>query len=105
MSKRKKRRKKNKTTNLTNDLLSILRKQVKPINHKQIAAALNIDDTSTRNLIIKRLRSLNEKGTIQEVERGKYIVSAPSNYFTGVVEINSRGQGYVIVDDIEDDIL
>jgi len=104
MSKRKKRRKNNKTSNLTQNILSALRKQSQPVNYKQIATTLHVSDTSTRNLIIKRLKSLKEKGTIQEVERGKYILNSPNNYYTGIVDINSRGQGYVIVEDLEDDI-
>ncbi len=104
MSKRKKRRKKNTSTNLTQNILSVLRKHNQPVNYKQIAATLNVGDTSTRNLIIKRLRSLKEKGTIQEVERGKFTLKASNNYYTGVVDINSRGQGYVIVEDLDDDI-
>ena len=104
MSKRKKRRKNKKTTNLTKNILSVLRKQSQPVNYKQVAATLHVSDTSTRNLIIKRLRSLKEKGAIQEAERGKYILSTPNNYYTGVIDINSRGQGYVIVEDLEDDI-
>jgi ribonuclease R/exosome complex exonuclease DIS3/RRP44 len=104
MSKRKKRRNNNKSNNLTQNILSVLHKHNQPVNHKQIAAGLHVNDTSTRNLIIKRLRSLQEKGTIKEVDRGKYILNSPSNYFTGVIDINSRGQGYVIVEDIEDDI-
>jgi ribonuclease R/exosome complex exonuclease DIS3/RRP44 len=104
MSKRKKRRKNKKTTNLTQNILSVLRKQSQPVNYKQVAATLHVSDTSTRNLIIKRLRSLKEKGAIQEAERGKYILSTPNNYYTGVIDINSRGQGYVIVEDLEDDI-
>ena len=104
MSKRKKRRRNNKTTNLTQNILSVLRKHPQPVNYKQIAATLQVSDTSTRNLIIKRLRSLKEKGSVQEVERGKYILSKSNNYFTGVVDINSRGQGYVIVEDLDDDI-
>src|SRR5210317_1096583 len=103
MPKRKKRRKNINTSDLTKNILSVLRKHSNPLNYKQIAAELHVRDTSTRNLIIKRLKSLKEKGTIQELEHGKYILSTPNNYYTGVIGINSRGQGYVIVEDLEDD--
>ena len=53
MSKRKKSRKKSSNSNLTQSILTVLRKQnAKPINYKQIASILGIKDTSTRNLLI-----------------------------------------------------
>ena len=105
MSKRKKGRKKHTINNLTQNILSVLRKNnSNPINYKQVASVLNVIDTNTRNLIIKELKILKEKGTIQETERGKYILSVSNNYYTGVIDINSRGQGYVIVEDLEEDI-
>ena len=39
--------------------------------------------------------------TIQEVERGKYILTPSQNYYTGSVDMAGRGQGYIIVEDLE----
>lgn len=105
MSKRKKRKKKQKIHGLTDSILSILRKDhSKPFNYKQIAAKLGVNDTSSRNMIIKKLKQLQVKGTIQEIDRGKYIMAPSQNYHTGVVDITGRGQGYVIVEGLDDDI-
>jgi ribonuclease R/exosome complex exonuclease DIS3/RRP44 len=53
---------------------------------------------------VKKLKQLQSKGTIQEIERGKYIVTPSVNYHTGVMDLTSRGEGYVVVEGLEDDI-
>jgi|TARA_R110002020_G_scaffold30237_1_gene95228 ribonuclease R/exosome complex exonuclease DIS3/RRP44 len=106
MPKRKKRRRNNnKIEGLSNSILAILRKDhSKPFNYKQIAAKLGVDDPSSRNQIIKNLKALQSKGEIQEIERGKYILTPSKNYHTGIMDITGRGRGFVIVDGLEDDI-
>ncbi|MCW8980389.1 MAG: RNB domain-containing ribonuclease, partial [Altibacter sp.] len=106
MPQKNKKRKKEKIEALTESILAILRKDhSKPYNYKQIAAKLGMDDASSRNQIIKKLKGLQGKGTIQEVERGKYIITPSQNYYTGKMDIAGRGQGYVIVEELEEDIL
>lgn len=101
----KNKRKKNKIENLSQTILNILRKDhSKSYNYKQIAAKLQLDDASSRNQIIKKLKDLQGKGSIQEIDRGKYILTPSQNYYTGKVDIAGRGQGYIIVEDLEDDI-
>ncbi len=101
-----KRKKKNhKIENLSQTILNILRKDhSQAFNYKQIAAKLQLDDPSSRNQIVKKLKDLQGKGTIQEIERGKYILTPSQNYYTGRVDIAGRGQGYIIVEDLEEDI-
>ncbi len=101
-----KRKKKNHTIeNLSQTILNILRKDhSQAFNYKQIAAKLQMDDASSRNQIIKKLKNLQGKGSIQEVERGKYRLTPSQNYYTGKVDVAGRGQGYIIVEDLEDDI-
>ena len=105
MPRHKRKKKNNKIKNLSQTILNILRKDhSKAFNYKQIAAKLQLDDPSSRNQIVKKLKDLQGKGTIQEIERGKYILTPSQNYYTGKVDIAGRGQGYIIVDDLEDDI-
>src|SRR5690554_2463405 len=100
------KRKTGKIDNLSQTILEILRKNhSKTHNHSQISAKLGVDDASSRNQIIKKLKILVEKGSVQEIDRGKYIITFSENYYTGRVDIAGRGQGYVIVDELEDDIL
>ena len=105
MPKNQRKKKNNKIENLSQTILNILRKDhSQAFNYKQIAAKLQLDDPSSRNQIVKKLKDLQGKGTIQEIERGKYILTPSQNYYTGKVDIAGRGQGYIIVEDLEDDI-
>ena len=78
--------------------------QNESFNYKQIAGKLKITDPSGRNLLIKRLVQLKEKKKILEVERGRYKAIPFQNYYQGVVDITSRGNAYVMVDELEDDV-
>ncbi|MBG42512.1 MAG: ribonuclease R [Aequorivita sp.] len=105
MPRHKRKKKNNKIENLSQTILNILRKDhSQAFNYKQTAAKLQLDDPSSRNQIVKKLKDLQGKGSIQEIERGKYILTPSQNYYTGKVDIAGRGQGYIIVEDLEDDI-
>ncbi|QNJ97509.1 ribonuclease R [Constantimarinum furrinae] len=105
MPQHKRTKKKKNISDYSTSILNILRKDhSKPFNYKQIAAKLGVDDASSRNHIIKTLKKLQGKGSIQEIERGKYILAPSKNYYTGVVDIAGRGQGYIVVDDLDEDI-
>ena len=41
---------------------------------------------------------------IEEVERGKFKILTSTEYYTGTVDMASRGNAYIICDDLEDDI-
>jgi len=104
---RKKKRKPshNKISNLTNTILSILKKdRNQSFNYKQIAAKLGVNDASSRNQIIKKLQQLKAKQEIEEVDRGKFKAIVNTEYHTGRVDMASRGSGYIISDDFEDDV-
>jgi len=102
---RKKKKKSHKIPNLTDAILQIFKKSSNKVyNYKQIAAKLSITDTSGRNQIIKTLKKLKAKQKIEEVDRGKYRVIGSTEYYTGIVDMTSRGQGFVICDDFEEDI-
>lgn len=99
------KKKKNKIDNLSQTILEILRKnRTKAYGYKEIGAKIGVDDASSRNQIVKKLKDLQGKKEIQEVERGKYIITPSQNYYTGRVDIAGRGQGYIIVEDLEEDI-
>jgi len=104
---RKKKRKssKNKISNLTNTILSILKKdRNQSYNYKQIAAKLGVNDASSRNQIIKTLAKLAAKQEIEQVDRGKFKAINNAEYHTGIFDATQKGSGYVICDDFEDDI-
>ena len=106
MTKKKKRKSShNKISNLTNTILSILKKdRNQSFNYKQIAAKIGVNDASSRNQIIKKLQQLKAKQEIEEVERGKFKAIVNTEYHTGIVDMASRGSGYIVSDDFDEDI-
>jgi ribonuclease R len=77
----------------------------KPFNYKQIAAILELDDTKTRNEIIKDLKILAAQKVIIESEPGKYLVKAISqDYYEGTIDMTSRKTAYFICEEFEDDV-
>lgn len=105
MTRNKKKKSSNKISNLTNTILSILKKdRNQAFNYKQIAAKLQLTDASSRNQIIKTLHKLTADKDIEEVERGKFKAIVTSEYFTGIFDASSRGAGYVITDAFENDV-
>jgi ribonuclease R len=106
MPKRKIQGKRKDNDHFANNILTILRKDhTKPFNYKQIAAKLGLNDPSSRNQIVKTLKKLQGEDAIQEIERGKYILTPSKNYVTGYIDISSRGKGYVVVEGMDEDIL
>lgn len=95
----------NKISNLTNTILSILKKdRNQTFNYKQIAAKIGVNDSSSRNQIIKKLQQLKAKQEIEELERGKFKAIINTDYHTGRVDMASRGSGYIISNDFEEDV-
>ena len=102
---KRKKNSKQSVTNYSQSILTILKADRKSsLNHKQIAAKLNVNDASSRNQIIKNLHKLASQKEIKEVERGKFQIITSTEYFVGTVDMASRGNAYVISDAFEEDI-
>ncbi|PTX45031.1 RNAse R [Christiangramia gaetbulicola] len=103
-----KKQKKNKPKiqgNLSRSIIDILRNNSgKTYNYKQIASILGVNDASSRNQIIKKLAQLAAKKEIQEVDRGKFMIEGNKNYYTGVLDLTTKGYGYVMVEEFADDV-
>ncbi|WP_298893661.1 ribonuclease R [uncultured Psychroserpens sp.] len=105
MTKKKKRKSNKGISNLTNTILSILKKdRNQSFNYKQIAAKLGVNDASSRNQIIKTLAKLAAKQEIEQIDRGKFKAIINTEYHIGIVDMASRGSGYIISDDFDEDI-
>ncbi|AOW08769.1 ribonuclease R [Flavobacterium gilvum] len=77
----------------------------KAFNYKQIAAKLEVDDTQSRNQIIKDLKILAASKKIIESEPGKYLIKAASKeYYEGTIDMTGRKSAYFICPDFEEDI-
>ncbi|MBW2961566.1 ribonuclease R [Mesonia aestuariivivens] len=104
----KRRSKKNNTKSiagLSKKILDILRKNPSQnFNYKQIAAKLDVNDANSRNQIIKELAKLTKGKQILQADPGKFQINERVNYFTGKLDMTTRKDGYVIVEELEDDI-
>ncbi len=90
---------------LNEEILSAFRKTgSKPLNYKQIAKAINIDDHTGRQKIIEALHVLQGAGTIEEEGHGKYVLKQQGTHIVGKVDKTSSGAGYIISEQSEQDI-
>jgi len=105
MSKKPKKFGKNEKT-FSEKIFKILSKNAnKPFNYKQIAAILEVDDTKSRNEIIKDLKILAAQKLIIESEPGKFLVKASSQkYYEGTIDMTSRKTAYFVCDELENDV-
>lgn len=104
--KKNKKQSKVKLLNLSQSVLNVFKKDAnKDFNYKQICAALGIADTSGRNQVIKKIHAFKATGKIEETDRGSYKLVKAIDYYTGRIDISSRGTGYVITEELEEDIM
>jgi ribonuclease R len=87
-------------------ILKMLSKHAnKAYNYKQIAAKLEVDDTKSRNEIIKDLKLLVAQKKIIESEPGKYLVKAESqDYYEGKIDMTSRKTAYFVSPEFAEDV-
>ena len=77
----------------------------KSFNYKQIAAILELDDTKSRNEIIKDLKILAAQKVIIESEPGKYLMKTISqDYYEGTIDMTSRKTAYFLCEEFEEDV-
>ncbi len=106
MSKKKKKANNHRNNEITKGIFTVLEKEPKKaFNYKQIAAKIGVTDAQDRNQLIKRLVELKEKKRISEESRGNYkAAGAVRTHHTGIVDITGRGNAYIVVEGIDDDI-
>ena len=91
--------------NHSKSILDILRKSpTTPFNYKEISAKLGVNDANTRNQIIRKLAQLAAKKQISEDSPGKFKIVANLEYHQGVLDMTTKGFGYVVVPELEDDV-
>ena len=96
----------NQDKDFTSKIIKILSQNAnKAYNYKQIAAILDLDDTKSRNEIIRDLKILASTKKIIESEPGKYLVKAISqDYYEGTIDMTGRKTAYFICSDFTEDV-
>ena len=95
-----------KQADLTDKIVKILAQNAnKAFNYKQIGIKLELDNTQSRNQIIKDLKILVAQKKIDEIEPGKYlIVEASNDYYEGKIDMTGRKTAYFISSDFTEDV-
>ena len=75
-----------------------------PLNYKQIAARLHFSEKEEKRALTEALLRMKKDGLSEERNHGKYILKAVGGYITGTVDLTKFGYGFVISDEIEDDV-
>lgn len=77
----------------------------KPLNYKQVAAKLNLDDQETREAVLDILKKETKKGVLSEPEKGKFRLNELKTYVTGRVDMTTDGSAFIVSEDeFENDI-
>ena len=75
------------------------------VNYKQLAKALGYEDEESKKLINQLLIELAEEEKVRETDRGRYAAKIERRFETGIIEVTSRGNGYFITEEGEEDIV
>ncbi len=76
----------------------------KTFNYKQLAHELLAKSGPEKALIQRMLKKLCTEGYIEELVPGKYKLKSSGGYVVGKVDITSAGYGFVICDELEEDV-
>ena len=74
-------------------------------NYKQIGAAVGAKDVGQLQLVNVVLQELRDSDALIETERGKYRLKSQGGSVTGIMEINSKGYGKVISEELEEPVM
>ena len=76
-----------------------------PLNYKQVAAKLNINDPDDRDIIHGILRDETKNRTLKEVSHGKYQLLELKTFVEGRVDMTADGSAFIVTEDeFENDI-
>lgn len=109
MSRKNKRRKKsNPTSNspkFSQKVIGFFRRhRDKKYSFNQVADLLDIKDTKTRNRLIRHLGQLSAKEQLVQDENHLFSLNTKDHLYVGKVDMTTRGNAYVVVEDLEHDI-
>lgn len=93
-------------------VLQVLQDAGKPLNYKQVAGRLGMNDQAQKVLVNFTLRDLAKKRSIKEAGRGSYVIderqsrksTSASKYITGIADMTSTGAAYIEVEGSDQDI-
>jgi len=89
---------------LKNKLVTLCNDSARPMSHKEICRRLQIKDKIGKHQVLFIIKNLIAEGTLKEKGHGKYSTGQSQAYHLGKIEKIASGAGYVICDDLENDV-
>ncbi len=69
------------------------------LNHKQVAAKLNLKDVASTDTILEVLKEQVQKGLFTQPERGKFRLKDLKTFVVGTVDMTADGSAFIVPDD------
>mgnify|MGYP000179035535 CR=1 FL=1 len=85
-------------------VLNILHKSKKALSHLEIADKLKIKDDKKKKRLLRTLGQLTAQDKVTQEDDGNFSADAEKDTFEGVVDATSKGDAYIITEDLEKDI-
>jgi ribonuclease R len=85
-------------------ILELLESSKRPLQRKEIVAALDVESDDSREILRRRLRAMERDGQVIRNRRNAYGVVARMDLVRGRVQAHRDGFGFVIPDDGGDDL-
>ena len=106
MSKPKKTKRRSKRLDkMQKAVLATLKKdRLMSYNYKQLSAQMGVSDKEECKMVLEALQRLANHEMVDETERGKYRYKHIDHYIEGHVDMTQKGSGYVVSEDLEDDV-
>lgn len=74
------------------------------LSHKQVCALIDVRDNALRKLVFDILQEFSNQGLLSKHGHGVYGSTVRQKAIEGTIEMTSRGAGFVITDDEQEDI-
>ena len=105
MARKNEQYRKSSASEISSAILAIFRKSPKkPLNCKQIAIQLGINNKEGLALTEKHLATLEQKGDLQECQKGKFRLKNQMGTITGHIDMTPYGTAYVVSPQLEEDV-
>ena len=86
------------------NILNVLKNSSKALNIYEIQDALGIKDVDELRDLSSELRKLEDETIIYHSNKDRYMMLEDSHLRKGVMRVNKKGFGFVIVDGLDDDV-
>lgn len=104
MAKKKKNTEKSRNKPSRADIIRVFKNSPRQIfNYKQVLSRLNLSSEFKKD-ILTALATLAKNKIIEDLGRGKYRFVYVSNIVEGKLELTARGAGFLITDDLDEDV-